>query len=180
MADDPALRVCLGSLPNELHVSIGCRLMLQSNLWTERGPVNGAFATVRDIIWLSTTVDPLNTSHDALIVTFDAYIGPVWMTDAQGRAFQCDGHDCHRTQFPVNLAYAITVHKSQGVTLDRAVVDISHAEFSTEDVFLDDLQTSSTAATMKAQLDDREKCLPQHWQPPIVRASSAPTPPPLN
>ncbi|KAJ5565757.1 hypothetical protein N7535_007395 [Penicillium sp. DV-2018c] len=124
--DDAAM-----SLPNELFVSIGCRIMLQNNLWTERGLVNGAFATLRD--------------------------------------------------FHVNLAYAITVHKSQGVTLDRAVVDITDQsyEFSTglryvgvsrvrslrgvvfqKTFALDDLQTSSTAATMEARLDDREKRLP--------------------
>jgi ATP-dependent exoDNAse (exonuclease V) alpha subunit len=32
--------------------------------------------------------------------------------------------------FPVVLAYAITVHKSQGLTLDRAVLDISKKDFA--------------------------------------------------
>ncbi|KAG5972380.1 hypothetical protein E4U58_006660 [Claviceps cyperi] len=35
-----------------------------------------------------------------------------------------------RTQFPLTVAYAITVHKSQGTTLDRAVVDVSAKDFS--------------------------------------------------
>lgn len=34
-----------------------------------------------------------------------------------------------RRQFPLTIAYRITVHKSQGTTLDRAVVDISHRDF---------------------------------------------------
>ncbi|KAG5957810.1 hypothetical protein E4U58_005641 [Claviceps cyperi] len=37
---------------------------------------------------------------------------------------------CTRTQFPLTVAYAITVHKSQGTTLDRAVVDVSARDFT--------------------------------------------------
>jgi hypothetical protein len=36
---------------------------------------------------------------------------------------------CTHTQFPLTVAYAITVHKSQGATLDLAVVDISCSDF---------------------------------------------------
>ncbi|KAJ5143430.1 uncharacterized protein N7515_002217 [Penicillium bovifimosum] len=100
-----------GNLANELFVSIGCRIMLQENIWTDRRLVNGPFATVRDIIWSATTVDALHTRPDALIVTVDGYTKPAWKTDYQGRAllptlpvtrtFLVDGHECHRTQFPI-------------------------------------------------------------------------------
>ena len=36
----------------------------------------------------------------------------------------------HRKQFPICLAYAITIHKSQGLSLDSALLDIGTSIFS--------------------------------------------------
>ena len=40
-----------------------------------------------------------------------------------------DGMMCSRFQIPVCLAWAITVHKSQGLTLEKAKIDIGNVEF---------------------------------------------------
>lgn len=61
---------------------------------------------------------------------FDNYKGPCWPgTDLFplppiARDFTVNGQSCSRTQFPVTLAWAVTIHKSQGLTMDRVVVDI--------------------------------------------------------
>ena len=44
------------------------------------------------------------------------------------RQFEFKGAACTRTQFPLRLAYAITVHKSQGLTLSRVGLNIDRKE----------------------------------------------------
>ena len=40
------------------------------------------------------------------------------------------GIDCKRKQFQISLDFAITIHKAQGLTLDKAVIDIGSREYS--------------------------------------------------
>jgi Helicase len=40
------------------------------------------------------------------------------------------------TRLKIFLAYAITVHKAQGLTLERAVIDLSLPEFVTGQVYV--------------------------------------------
>jgi ATP-dependent DNA helicase PIF1 len=44
------------------------------------------------------------------------------------RQFEYKGAPCSRTQFPLRLAYAITVHKSQGLTLKQVVLNVNKKE----------------------------------------------------
>ena len=40
------------------------------------------------------------------------------------------GKQCLRTQFPLRVAYAVTIHKSQGMTLNKAVVELGDYDFT--------------------------------------------------
>lgn len=72
-------------------------------------------------------------------MAFDDYTGPVLARHTNGRPivpiprktrdFFRSNAVCQRTQFPLAVAHAITVHKSQSLTIDRVVCDITSTEF---------------------------------------------------
>jgi ATP-dependent DNA helicase PIF1 len=127
-----------GNLHATLLLSIGCRIMLVENLWTERGLVNGAFG-IRDIIWKEGDSEARYRAPFLLLVKFDNYTGPGFLRTGNGdilvpifkstREFFRDRVSCTRTQFPVALAYTITVHKAQGITVPP-VLNITARDFA--------------------------------------------------
>ena len=46
------------------------------------------------------------------------------------RSWSSSGVSCTHLQLPLKLAYAVTCHKSQGLTLDKVVIDLGEKEFS--------------------------------------------------
>ncbi|KAK3922031.1 ATP-dependent DNA helicase [Frankliniella fusca] len=121
-------------LEKEVRLSKGSRVMLRSNLWLAAGLVNGATGTVVDIIYEPNKAPP-NDLPVAVMVRFDKYSGPTMADGSVPIATQLRGWDdsqgthCTREQFPLCLAYAITVHKAQGLTVERAVVNVGQRDF---------------------------------------------------
>ena len=116
--------------------------MLIENIWVERGLVNGAIGTLEDIVWPPDTVDPRSQQPMALLIHFPGYNGRPLSISEEGkplvpvflsrREFLHNNVECSRCQFPFTVvAYAITVHKAQGITVPRAVLNITDREFST-------------------------------------------------
>ena len=112
----------------------GARVMLTVNLWTDVGLCNGATGTLIDFIYANNTEPP--HLPEAVIVKFDKYRGPSISDPISSCVPICpitvtsqilDGlHE--RQQLPLKLAWAMTIHKSQGLTLSKAWIDIGKTE----------------------------------------------------
>lgn len=101
--------------PETLELKVGAEVMFCANNFDD-GYVNGTRARV---IRFSNANNPvvLTTDGDEIAVT-----------EYTWRTFDDYGHEIASvTQYPLRLAWAVTVHKSQGLSLDAAIIDLSQA-----------------------------------------------------
>lgn len=122
-----------GGLQPVICLARGARVMLSSNLWVEMGLVNGAMGTVQAICYHDGSTPP--DLPVAVTVLFDSYSGPT-LSDGTvpiapiRHSWSTSAGYCSRLQLPLKLAWAVTIHKAQGLTLDKVTVDIGKKEFS--------------------------------------------------
>eukprot|EP00834_Sanchytrium_tribonematis_P006449 NODE_475_length_6994_cov_1.213198.p1 type:complete len:1721 gc:universal NODE_475_length_6994_cov_1.213198:1047-6209(+) len=97
-----------------LEICVGCRVILLANLSVEKGLVNGSIGTVTDIKY-----NTLLNAATEILVKFTTTIGnsEVTLTPTE------ETHEKYtRHQFPITLAYSLTVHKIQGMTLSSIAI----------------------------------------------------------
>jgi len=111
--------------------------MLTANIWTQAGLVNGSMETIQDILFKEQGPPSLPV---AVFISFEKYEGPT-ISNSEGvkvvpivpikRTWEGkNGTQCSRLQVPIRLAWAVTVHKSQGLTLTKAKIDLGNKEFA--------------------------------------------------
>ncbi|KAK3918329.1 ATP-dependent DNA helicase [Frankliniella fusca] len=121
-------------LPKELIMGCGARIMLKRNLWAKKGLVNGTMGCLVDILYAEDNELPLGTPR-IIMCQFDTYKGPgigpnnLVPIGLVVSSWKSSHGSCSRLQFPVVLSYACTIHKSQGFSLDQAVIDIGKRKF---------------------------------------------------
>jgi ATP-dependent DNA helicase PIF1 len=99
-----------------LELCVGAQVMLLTNMNQEHGLVNGS----RGIV---TGYSPGGLP----MVRFLGFTDPVLVDRAHW--WLADHDMIGRSQIPLKVAYAITIHKSQGATLDSALIDIGSRTF---------------------------------------------------
>ena len=99
--------------PEILELKIGSIVMCTKNN-KDKGYVNGTLGTV--IAFESGTFCPIIKTKLGVRITID-YVD--WNIEDNGKI------KASITQIPLRLAWAITIHKSQGMSLDEAIMDLS-------------------------------------------------------
>ena len=101
-----------------LYLAVGVRVMLCRNIDITNGLVNGACGTVNAVGKKAVTV---KFGHDEKEHAVEK---------VKSRFFVMKKLSVCRKQFPLVLAYAVTVHKSQGLSLNCAILDLSDNVFN--------------------------------------------------
>ena len=100
-------------LEAKLSLAVGARVMLRRIIDTKAGLVNVAIGTV------------LSIAAQHVTVQFENVPAPCKIDKVRSRFMVMKNFYAYRRQFPLILAYAITIHKCQGLSLDCAIVDLS-------------------------------------------------------
>lgn len=100
--------------PETLELKEGASVMFTRNNFDE-GYVNGTLGTVTGF---SSLGNPIVTTRSGKIITAEP---EEWAIQDGNRIL------AKITQVPLRLAWAITVHKSQGMSLDAAIIDLTQA-----------------------------------------------------
>lgn len=112
-----------------LYLCKDAKVMLTVNLWSAIGFCNGSTGSVVDFIYQDNQRSP--DLPIAVVVHFDNYTGPPLSQDLPSCVPICPittaqlPNGIHeRQQLPFKLSWAITIHKSQGLTLPNAWINI--------------------------------------------------------
>ncbi len=122
----------------ELDLKIGAQVMMLNNDTGKRW-VNGSVGKITDI-----QTDP-DSGEDFLIVKLNSgqtvevskYTWEVYRYLLDKKTSQLNAESIGSfTQYPIRLAWAVTIHKSQGKTFDNVVVDIGRGTFTHGQVYV--------------------------------------------
>lgn len=101
-------------LPEHVDICIGAQVMVTYNICVTTGLINGTRGVVVELGSYGVTI---NTKYGLRAITFVTLNAP-------------QNNDIYITFMPLKLAYAMTIHKAQGATLDACVLDLGNDIFA--------------------------------------------------
>ncbi len=113
-------------LPQSIELKVGARVMFVKNDSSGNADYfNGKLATVKKLSPGEITVD-LDDSHTEYILRRELWENKKYQLHPDTKELEEEVIGTF-SQYPIKLAWAVTVHKSQGLTFDRAIVDVGQA-----------------------------------------------------
>ena len=125
-----------GGLEPVIFIAKRAKVMLTSNLWQQVGLCNGATGIVNNVLYAEGHQPP--NLPIAILINFFNYTGPPFIPEKPKCVpippivfeWHNGAKTISRQQLPLRLSYAMTIHKSQGQTMDKAVIDIGNKEMA--------------------------------------------------
>lgn len=121
--------------PLDLRLKVGARVMFTKND-DHRRWVNGTLGIIRHIdqksIGVELVTDQKGSNFDVQRVTWETYKYAYSPEKDQILAKKVGEY----TQYPLMLAWAVTIHKSQGKTLKNVLVDLGNGAFTSGQVYV--------------------------------------------
>ena len=129
------------NLKKILTVKINARVIITMNIHVSDGLTNGAMGTITNVV-----IDVTTGKMITILVAFDSkHVGqeamhtrvyksknqnavPIYKTQATFPIHKKASCQATRSQFPLTLALAVTIHKCQGLTLPEIVIDMTPAK----------------------------------------------------
>ncbi len=113
-------------LPEKIELKVGAQVMFVKNDTSgEKVYFNGKLARVDSIDNNDITVVMADTDR-LFVLRKEEWENKKYSIDEQSKELEEDVVGTFR-QYPIKLAWAVTVHKSQGLTFDKAIIDVGQA-----------------------------------------------------
>lgn len=109
---------------DELHLKIGARVIFCVNNW-EKGYYNGEQGVVESINYEEDKTYIGIMKNSGVKIMLEPYVFFMEELEQNNNEMFIDVL-ASVSQYPIKLAYAITIHKSQGMSIDKLVCDIDH------------------------------------------------------
>lgn len=139
-----------GLPPGELHVKVGCPLILLRNLAPGEGLCNGTRMILLRASARVLQVRIIGGSHDGNI----AFIPRITITPSASQANF--SFSMRRRQFPVRLAFAMSINKAQGQSVDWVGIDLRNPVFTHGQLYVA-LSRAMSAQRIRVLLPDDNK-----------------------